>query len=133
MYRVYVGDMHTVQRRLHERYGSVVRIAPNEVSTSDLSAISKIYKFQEPLTKTDFYWAWAGGSISKHYKNTFVETDEKKHSIYRRTVNPVYTLRNVCESESYVSKVSALFIQRLGEFADRKDAMDFGKWLQMWV
>jgi hypothetical protein len=133
MYRVYVGDMHAVQRHLHERYGPVIRIAPNEVSTSDLSAISKIYKFQRPLTKTDFYSAWDGGTISKHHKPTFVETDEKKHSIYRRTVNPVYTLRRVCESESYVNKVSALFIKRLGEFADREEAIDFGKWLQMWV
>ena len=54
MYRIYVGDMHTVQRGLHERFGPIVRIAPNEVSTADLAAIPKIYKHQRPLTKTDF-------------------------------------------------------------------------------
>ena len=54
MYRIYVGDMHHVQRALHEKYGPVVRIAPNEVSTAELSAIPKIYKHQKPLTKTDF-------------------------------------------------------------------------------
>ena len=56
MYRVFVGDMHIVQRRLHERHGLVIRIAPNEVSTSNPSEIKEIYKYQAPLTKTDFYW-----------------------------------------------------------------------------
>ena len=54
MYRIYVGDMHHVQRKLHEKYGPVVRIAPNEVSTAELAALPKIYKHQKPLTKTDF-------------------------------------------------------------------------------
>lgn len=54
MYRVYVGDMHTVQRQLHEQYGPVVRIGPNEVSTADLSTLPQIYRNQRPLIKTDF-------------------------------------------------------------------------------
>lgn len=54
MYRIYIGDMHTVQRSLHEQFGPIVRIAPNEVSTAELAAIPKIYKHQRPLTKTDF-------------------------------------------------------------------------------
>jgi hypothetical protein len=55
MYRIYVGDMHEVKRRLHEQYGPIIRIAPNEISTAEPLAISKIYRNQAPLTKTDFY------------------------------------------------------------------------------
>ncbi|KAF2022781.1 cytochrome P450 pisatin demethylase-like protein [Setomelanomma holmii] len=133
MYRVYVGDMHIVQRRLHERHGPVIRIAPNEVSTSNPSAIQKIYKHQAPLNKTDFYWPWGGGEISKQHKPLFVETDEKLHSNYRRVVSPVYTTTNVLKSESYINKVSELFVKRLGEHADRKEAIDLGTWLQMYA
>jgi hypothetical protein len=130
MYRIYVGDMHTVQRRLHEQYGPVIRIAPNEISTAELSAIPKIYKHTRPLTKTDFYSVWGGGTISEQL-DQFAEPDERVHSNYRRVVNPVYTLSNVLKSEGYINKVSALFIQRLGEHADRKETIDLGTWLQM--
>jgi hypothetical protein len=130
VYRIYAGDMHDVQRRLHEQYGPIIRIAPNEVSTTDLSAIPKIYRTQAPLTKTDFYSVWGGGNISEQL-DTFAETNERVHSNYRRIVNPVYTLSNVLKSENYINKVSALFIQRLGEHADRKEAIDLGTWLQM--
>jgi hypothetical protein len=130
MYRIYVGDMHIVQRHLHEKYGPVVRIAPNEVSTTELSAIPKIYKNQRPLTKTDFYSVWGGGTISERL-DTFAETDESVHSSYRRIVNPVYTLSNVLKSESYINEASTLFIKRLGEHADRREAIDLGQWLQM--
>lgn len=129
MYRVYVGDMHIVQRHLHERYGPVIRIAPNEVSTSKLSV--DIYTFKRPLTKTDFYWGWGGGPISKLHKPLFVETDEKIHSSYRRTVNTVYKLSNVLKNEGYINKVSKLLLQRLGEYADHQEAIDLGTWLQM--
>ncbi|KAF1939453.1 cytochrome P450 [Clathrospora elynae] len=132
MYRIYVGDMHTVQRGLHEKYGPIVRIAPNEVSTAELSAIPKIYKNQQPLTKTDFYSVWGGGTISTQL-DQFSETDERVHSNYRRIVNPVYTLSNVLKSEAYINKVSKLFVKRLGEHADRKEAIDLGKWLQMYA
>jgi hypothetical protein len=32
MYHIYRGDIELAERDLHRRYGSVVRIAPNEVS-----------------------------------------------------------------------------------------------------
>jgi hypothetical protein len=130
MYRIYVGDMHTVQRKLHEQYGPIVRVGPNEVSTAEVSAIPKIYRNQKPLAKTDFYSVWGGGTISKQL-DTFAETNERVHSNYRRNVNPVYTLSNVLKSEGYINKVSALFIKRLGEHADRKETINLGTWLQM--
>lgn len=132
MYRVYVGDSLTEQRRLHEQYGPLVRIAPNEVVTNDVSAISKIYRNQGPPTKTEFYChkVWNGGGIGEQNDN-FSERDEKRHSSYRRIVNPVYTLSNVLKSEDRIAKVTRLFLQRLGEFADRKQAVDLGQWLQI--
>ncbi|KAH7112487.1 cytochrome P450 [Dendryphion nanum] len=131
MYRIYVGDMDVVQRRLHQQYGPIIRLAPNEVSTSELTSIPKIYRIQRPLTKTDFYPVWGGTSISTQ-PDTFTCTDERVHSNYRRIVNPVYTLSNVLRSENYINKCSALFIQRLGEYADRKKPIDLGTWLQMY-
>lgn len=76
------------------------------------------------------YSVWGGGTISEQL-DLFAETNERVHSNRRRTVNPVYTLTNVLKNETYINKVSELFIQRLGEFADRGESLDFGEWLQM--
>lgn len=54
VYRMFLGDLEVVQRELHEQYGPLIRIAPNEVSSSDSDAISLIYTTQKPLTKTDW-------------------------------------------------------------------------------
>ena len=132
MYRIYIGDMDVVQRQLHATYGPIIRIAPNEVSTSEVSSIKQIYKIQQPLQKTDFYPVWGGTAISKQ-PDTFTCTDERVHSNYRRIVNPVYTLSNVLKSENYINRCSELFIRRLGEHADRNEAIDLGTWLQMYV
>jgi hypothetical protein len=123
--------MHEVQRRLHERYGPIIRIGPDEVSTSELSAIPKIYRNQAPLSKTDFYSAWGGSDGICERSDTFAERDEKLHSDYRRIVNPVYTLSNVLKSEEYINSVSALFIKRLEEYADHDETINLGTWLQM--
>jgi hypothetical protein len=55
VYRALLGDVEIVQRDLHEQYGPLIRIAPNEVSSSDPDAIPLIYTTQKPLTKTDWY------------------------------------------------------------------------------
>ena len=115
MYRIYVGDMEKVQRRLHDQYGPLVRIAPNEVSTAEPSAIPKIYRNQKPLTKTDFYPIWGGSTISKQ-PDQFTCIDERVHSNYRRIVNPVYTLGNVLKTEEHIDKCVRVFVQRLGEY-----------------
>ncbi|KAF2195063.1 cytochrome P450 [Zopfia rhizophila CBS 207.26] len=127
MYRIYVGDMDKVQRALHQKYGPLVRIAPNEVSCAEPTVIPKIYRNQAPLQKTDFYPIWGGTEISKQ-PDTFTCLDERVHSNYRRIVNPVYTLSNVLKNEEFINKCTNLFVQRLGEHADRKEDIDLGKW-----
>ena len=37
------GNMHRLYPRLHEEYGKLVRVGPNEVSVADLNAIQLIY------------------------------------------------------------------------------------------
>jgi hypothetical protein len=55
MYRMVLGDVEVTQRELHNRYGPLVRIAPNEVFSSDSDAVPLIYTTQNPLNKTDWY------------------------------------------------------------------------------
>ena len=129
LYVTWRGDMDHVQRELHQKYGSLIRVAPNECICSDPDAIKKIYRAKNPLTKTDFYPPWGNGAISKH-PDSFSVTDERLHVERRRIVNHVYSLSNVLQSEQYIDECSTLFIKRLGSLADSGTTLDLGEWLQ---
>ena len=124
--------MESVQRDLHQKYGPLIRIAPNEIGCSDPEALKKLYPTQSPLKKTDFYTVWDSANFSK-YADHFCNTDEKTHTERRRIVNHVYSLSNVLQSEEYIDKCSQLFIERIGEFADKGSSFDLGEWLQWYV
>lgn len=132
MYQIYARNMDKVQRALHEKYGPVVRIAPNEVSSANAADIPKIYRLNDPLLKTDFYPIWGAPQISKQ-PDQFTCIDEKEHTRYRKIVAPVYSLANVLKHEDYISKCTSLFLERMTEFADKGEKVDIGEWLQMYA
>lgn len=130
MRRAYDGNIEVVQRELHARLGPIVRIAPDEVSISDPSAIPLVYRSQKPLQKTDYYLVYRNTDITKQ-PDMFTSIDESEHSRYRRIVNPAYLMSSVLKSEGAIDECTTLFLRRLGRFADSKQKMDFGEWLEM--
>lgn len=52
--------MNTTMMHLHSKYGSLVRVGPNEVSVSDLAAIKAIYGPGTKFRKSDWYSVWQG-------------------------------------------------------------------------
>ena len=122
------GAMEHVQRDLHAKHGPMVRLAPNELSCSDPEAIKIIYGIKSGFTKTDFYRPWRADALGvDHFSNT----DVRSHAKRRRTVNNVYSLSNILQSERYIDTCSELFVQRMGEYADAGEIVDLGGWLQM--
>ncbi|KAJ7489067.1 cytochrome P450 oxidoreductase [Mycena latifolia] len=96
-------DMGWKLLELHEKYGVVVRIARNEVSICDPSAIDQIYKFKSPLSKTRFYESMRGMDGS-----TLLSTvDNQKHAETRRA-----------ESSAYATKLLAAFEQNVDSCCD---------------
>lgn len=129
VYQVHRGNIEHVQRSLHKRHGSLVRIAPDEVICADPEALRTIYPTQAPPVKTDFYPPWGYPGLSK-YADIFSETNEQLHSQRRRIVNHVFSLSTVLTLEGYINKCSDLFIKQMGEYADSQSIMDLGEWVQ---
>jgi hypothetical protein len=114
---------------LCSEYGPLIRIAPDEVSTSDPKDIAVIYPIQKALEKTDWYLTYrpvALGGI-----DAFTDNNEKHHSATRKVVGPAYTLTSMLKNEMALDEVMDLFMEKLGEFADSKVAFNFGEWLEM--
>ena len=105
--------MNVVQRALHQKYGPLVRISPNEVACADPEAIRKIYPMSNPLNKSYFYDIWHIKGFSK-YPDHFSNTNERLHSERRRIVNSVYSMTTILTLERYIDNCSALFVKRMG-------------------
>ncbi|OAQ60423.1 cytochrome P450 oxidoreductase [Pochonia chlamydosporia 170] len=129
--QVLQGNIDNVQRALHDKYGPIVRIAPNEVSVSDPAALKLIYAVNAGFTKTDFYAPFAS-HISPN-EDLFTQRDEKHHAHRRRLVNALYSLSSVLESERFIDACTATFMSRLEEFVDSGETVDLGLWLQMYA
>lgn len=73
--RVRHGNFEHENIKLHQKYGSVVRIAPNQYSISDVSAIKTVYGTGSQFAKSAWYDGW------KHPQQwtLFADRDIKRH------------------------------------------------------
>jgi cytochrome P450 len=131
MYHIYLGDLELAERELHARYGPVVRIAPNEVSSADPAHIPVLYRTNNPLSKSDYYPTMRPIGISDQ-ADLFTDTDEVHHAQYRKIVSPAYQMSSVLKNEVAIDDCTNLFIRRIGEFADQKKPLDLGHYLEMY-
>ena len=130
MYQMHSGSLEEGVRKLHAKYGAVVRVAPNEVSASEACAIAKVYSSQKPLLKSDFYPTYRPIGISKK-ADLFTNTDELDHARLRRIVSPVYTMASIQKSEKAIDGCLEWLVKRLDEFAKREEVVDLGHWIEM--
>jgi hypothetical protein len=86
---------------------------------------------KDPLEKTVWYDAWRPAGM-KSRPDMFSNRSEKDHAAYQRVIGHIYSLTSVLKSESELNATGELFIQRLGEFADRGEEFNFGLWLEMY-
>ncbi|KIX95527.1 uncharacterized protein Z520_08647 [Fonsecaea multimorphosa CBS 102226] len=126
------GDMEYEQRRLHDMYGPLVRIAPDEVACADPGAIPIIYPMKSAPPKSDFYSMWQNPNIG-NFPDHFSQRDEKTHAERRRIISHVYSLTNILRSEQYIDNCSNLFMQRMEAYADAGEIVNLGEWLQWYA
>ncbi|THC95540.1 hypothetical protein EYZ11_004965 [Aspergillus tanneri] len=106
--RVRRGDFEKDNIRLHQRYGPVVRIAPDHYSISDRAAVRAVYGTGSKFAKSAWYEGW------KH-------PDPDKWTLFPD--------RNVRRHDHCTN----LFSQRLTEFAERGQSFNLGYWLQCYA
>lgn len=55
MFHEFKGDRTVVVDQLHQQYGPVVRIAPDELSFNSQEAVRDIYGMKSDFSKSNFY------------------------------------------------------------------------------
>jgi cytochrome P450 len=88
------GNRTSTIHRLHQQYGSVVRIAPQELSFASSSAIKEIYGSHTAFAKAAVY-----ETLSTEPIGIFSMTDKASAATRRRLLSPVFSQTNLLNCE----------------------------------
>ncbi len=104
------GNLPHQIRKFHEKYGPVVRVAPNELSFTDPNAWRDIYpqNFPRPFEYKDKPPGKAAENL--------ISADEPDHARFRRILAPAFSERSIHYHEAMVKGYVDLFVYKLEGF-----------------
>lgn len=132
------GNLHNDLKRFHERYGSIVRIAPNELSYIDCQAWRDIYLTSPSTSSTS-----SGGRLfprnslwfndSKNARPTdptsIMGSNEESHARYRKAFMPAFTDKALQTQDPILEVNVNGFIEQLRKRADAGETVNIIDWL----
>lgn len=123
-YQGFTGRKTPTLHEMHQRYGPVVRVAPNEVLFSDPALIKKIYGFTASYLKTPFYTGFDDYSEPV----LFTLRDRALHRDRKKLMAHAFT-------ESTIMQAEPLVVEQVTKFLDKVDdqhgaAMDVYMWFR---
>ncbi|KAL8776200.1 MAG: hypothetical protein Q9194_003302 [Teloschistes cf. exilis] len=117
--------------RLHDIYGPVVRVAPNELSFSTAQSWKDIYgqrKSHATFVKGDFY---DGGNFANQAHSVVSERDPAKHAEMRRYLSSAFSDRSLKEQEYLVSGIIDNFISQIEKRASSPAGVNMTLWFNL--
>ncbi|KAJ5566018.1 Cytochrome P450 [Penicillium sp. DV-2018c] len=121
------GTLATDTQKLHEKYGDIVRIAPNEVTFIHPNALKEIYsirpgKPQRPKDQRHL-------SIGPNQIPSILRTDDQTHARYRRALAHGFSESSLQKQEVIVKGYVDLLVKRLRDLAQSGSAtVDMTRW-----
>lgn len=122
LFAVINEDMPDKLLELHDKYGPVVRIGPNDLSFNGADAVTAIYRRGWP--KGDFYEAY-----QHHYPGLFDERDETLHAQRKRFVAPSLSVSAIHSMEGAMDRRYALLRGHLDRFAESGETFDLRNYI----
>ena len=124
---IFLGDSHTWDMlALHERYGSVIRIAPNELAFSSAQSWRDIYGGRQPFIKSPFF---EGTSFAGKAQSIITVRDPKEHQRMHRYLSAAFSERSLKDQESLIASVIDQFIEKIGEPC--RNPIDITRWFHL--
>ncbi|EYE93682.1 cytochrome P450 [Aspergillus ruber CBS 135680] len=118
-YNARSGRLYLQIQKLHEQYGPVIRITPNEVHLSDPKNLEKIYSIGSRYGKHgDFYRA-----VGSERASLATESPEA-HRIKRSAINPFFSRRKVLSLEEVVQGTAKKIVSRMQSAFETSGRLD---------
>ena len=120
LYQSYFNRRYYLQiEKLHQKYGSIVRINPDEVHLANAAQYDEIYYMGTKFSKAPiFYNALCVPS------STFGTPPNDIHKIRRGALNPMFSRQRVLELEGIVQEKAGKVCKRMQEGIDQGKPVD---------
>jgi averantin hydroxylase len=120
------GYQHTKLLELHEKYGKVVRVAPNELSWIDEGVLKDVWAHRQG--HHEFMKDRSAGSRhpNGHFGILFAERED--HSRYRRLLSHSFSDKGMREQEPIIASYVDSLLKGLREESENGEAVDMVKW-----
>lgn len=115
--------IHYVQA-LHDVYGPIVRLSPDEVAVADLDATKAIHKIGSGFDKSPWYQELA----KSDYPGIFNMNDVSQHAARRRLLAQSFSKSNVKKYEDLIRLKSDLAVSQIGKESLQDGHADILKW-----
>lgn len=102
--------------RLHEKYGPVVRIAPNQISFVDKVGLKELYGHGKASQKSSWYDTWVIPGMGDSF---FATTDRDVHRRIRSRVSGTYSMSAMLAMEELIGEVMELNLAKLRDLATK--------------
>ncbi|KAH6611813.1 pisatin demethylase [Boeremia exigua] len=122
-------DISTLNIALHEKYGPIVRLAPNRYSINDGEAAKVILGHHGALDKSQFYHPF--GQPDEY--NLFSEPSIAIHADTRRPLARLYSQTTLLSYEPFVDTCNTILLKRLEEHAQDGKALDVRELMQYYA
>ncbi|KAI1656562.1 putative cytochrome P450 [Daldinia decipiens] len=122
-YKVVTGQRPQWVHSLHEKYGTVVRISPKEVSIQDQNAVQQIYQVKGEFLKSPFYEIFLPG-----IKSIFNTTDVNFHRRHRRLLASEMSESGLALHRPTVETKVRMAIEGMAEEMEKRGATDVCRW-----
>ena len=120
------GRTHLHMVELHEKYGPVVRIGPDEISLSSPEAARQLLSAGKGFHKTRFY----GVFPPPENPDIFTETREAVHAQKKRVANVPYSMSAMQQLAPFIDDTIEIFMEKMNGFAtSTAGKVDLGDWL----
>jgi hypothetical protein len=116
------GNRTKTIHQLHQKYGPVIRIGPNELSFSTREALKDIYGSNPVYSKGHQY-----GAFGK--KSLFTMRIKEEHRERQKRIAHIFSPASAAQIEPIISEHVAKLLQAIGKFAS--EPMDVMLWFRM--
>lgn len=117
------GNRSLVIEKAHEKYGPVVRIAPDELSFSEQSCIKELYYQASKFPKSRRYAGFASTT-----RASFDMTNIDQHRERRHLVRHVLSNSNIDEAEPLIAKQVRKALDWAGNAAAKGQSLEVMLW-----
>lgn len=129
LYQSRTLQRHRVEIALHQKYGKVVRISPNELCISDLKFAKTIYGANSRFLKADWYETVE--PKEEDAMNLLGERNMEKYELQRKLIGPLFRMQALKKREILLDGPILKFIEKMKGPDAYGKPLDLVKWMNI--